>query len=347
MDAESFTQYETRALVLKDEFAVEGVDPEREVAGSIAYVNSLLPEGKKCDLMLWSGNCRPGAAAIQACRKLGVENVNGGGATISKRHPYLSNIGPRVMQWDGEVQEHAAMENEFVFTKNWTGPFQGGFRHVIDTFKYTESPRRLKPVNVYYHFYSTATPGASRALAEIYDWCMAQPLQSITTVEFAKLTRDSHTTRLYAAGPRRWVAVNEGKLRTFRMPAGKAVPDMAACRGITGYVVDKEAIYIHTDGTPAVEIALTESPAAHLRLESSMGGVTFTTLRADRAELRVSDLRPQYSLVLAGVAAGSQWIATVNGKPSTLTADAAGRLEFTCGGECTISVEPKPGVAVN
>ena len=98
---------------------------------------------------------------------------------------------------------------------DWRGPFYGGFRDVIDTFKRTESPRRLKPVNIYYHFYSASRIGALRALREVYDWSVAQPLHDMTASEFAKLTRDSRATRILQTDERSWCVVNDGKLRTF------------------------------------------------------------------------------------------------------------------------------------
>ena len=68
-----------------------------------------------------------------------------------------------------ELQVYAPVINENVYTNLWTGPYYG-FRRVLETFALTESPRRLKPIDVYYHFYSGAKVAGQQAWAEVYDF---------------------------------------------------------------------------------------------------------------------------------------------------------------------------------
>ena len=347
-DEEYIPMYENWSLVLKPEAGLSGVDPEREVAGSIAYVQSLLPPGKKCDLMLWSGNCRPGAAAIQACRRIGVENLNGGNTTISQRHPYISNISPRVMTWEGELQVLSGVQNEFVYTRNWKGPFFGGFRQVRETFEKTGSPRRLKPVNLYYHFYSAATPGALKALTEACDWVMERKLHSMTAVAFARTARDAWSTRIYRTGEDRFALVNQGHARTFRLPAGDVVPDLAACRGVTGFVREPDGLYVHTTGLPVTDLVLASAPAPQLHMESSEAEIAFAKLDKTSAAFTCTDPKPEYAVTFAGMVPASNWITVINGGASRLlTADAAGRLELRLGGQSTVVLTGVPSVAAN
>ncbi len=343
-DDEYLPLYESRALELNPKYAVKGVDPVREIEGSIKYMEErLLPPGRKVDLMLWSGNCRPGAKALDVCDRLGIENLNGGNTTICRKHPSISNVAPRTMSWDGRLQIHASNQNEFVYTNNWTGPYFGGFSQVIDTFKRTESPRRLKPVNIYYHFYSAAYLGSLRALQQVHDWCLKEPLHSMTTSEFARITRDSWSTRVLRTGERSWRLVNGGKLRTFRLPKGAGVPDVGASSGVTGWVETGGQMFVHTSGRPVTDLVLVEEPQLHLYLQDSMGEITFEKLDAYQARFRVSDLRPSYTVAFAGVKPGTAWTLVVNGRESTLTADAAGRLVLTLGGENQITLTQQQG----
>ena len=193
--------YERRNLALQEAVNYPKIDLEREIAGSIEYINNeLLPAGRNVEVMLWSGNCRPGAEALRITQRLGVENMNGGNTVISRRHSWIANVAPRVMLWDDQLQIHAANQNEFVYTNDWKGPFFGGFSQVIDTFERTDAPRRLKPVNIYYHFYSASRLGALRSLQKVYKWCVDQDLHAMTASEFAKLTRDSYRTQLFPLG---------------------------------------------------------------------------------------------------------------------------------------------------
>ncbi len=343
-DVEFIPLYENRGLELKPEanYDVERPVMEREVKGSIDYIQGLCPPGKKVELMLWSGNCRPSVEALKLCRELGVENMNGGNTVMSKRHPFLSNVSPRVMPWDGELQIHAANQNEFVYTKNWTGPYYGGFAQVLETFEETEQPRRLKPVNIYYHFYSAVTLGSLRALEKIHDWALSQPLHSLTALEYAKIARDSYGTRIYQTGPAAWTLVNQGHQRTFRLPATAGTPDLAACRGVVGYRVVGEVLYVHTKGDPVSQLVMAQKPTPRLHLESSQGEIQWQELTARKAKFAVQERRPKHTLVLAGSAPEKTWRVTIGGsKASEAKADANGRIALELSGDATVLVEEK------
>ena len=254
--------YDAAKTTLADDIDYPAVNPTREIAGSIDYINQrLLPEGKKVELMLWSGNCRPGVAALRLCRELGVENMNGGETIISKLYPSVSGIGPRLAKWGDEIQVFAANQNEFMYANGFEGPHYGGFADVIDTFELTEKPRRLKPVNVYYHFYSSTFLSSNRALEKIHDWCMGQALHPITALQFASIVRDAHRTEITELGTHHWRIKNAGALRTYRLSAKMGVPDMARCKGVLGYKQEGDITYVHTTGQTPVEIA-TEQPDA-------------------------------------------------------------------------------------
>lgn len=339
-DDEFIPLYETRGLELKQEvgYDVEKPNMDREIRGSIEYIKTLLPPGKKIDLMLWSGNCRPSPEALRVCRKMGIENMNGGHTVISKRRPFMSNVSPRIMQWDGELQIHAANQNEFVYTKNWSGPFYGGFTQVIETFEQTEEPRRLKPVNIYYHFYGAMTIGSLRALEKVHQWALDRPLHSMTAADYARTVRDSYHTRIYQQGPRQWLMVNQGHQRTFRLDATTGVPDIAGSQGITGYRRIKDSLYIHTEGQRVTRLLLADKPKEHLFLESSQGEISWQTRRGDRLEFSVKELRPNHETVLGGSAPGQRWKLVVNGASTEIIADPQGRLILKLRGDSTVSV---------
>jgi hypothetical protein len=346
-DEEFIPLYESRGLELKPsaKYDVEKPDMNREIRGSIEYIQKLCPEGKKVDLMLWSGNCRPSPEAIRICNEMGIENMNGGNTVMSRRHPFVSNVSPRIMQWDGELQIHAANQNEFVYTRNWKGPFYGGFTKVVETFESTEKPRRLKPVNIYYHFYSSATLGALKALEKVHDWCLERPLHSMTAVDYSRLVRDSHQTRIYSAGPRTWLLVNKGRQRTFRIDAAQGIPDMTQSSGVTGFRRIDGWIFVHTSGSPVTRLVLADQPPKHLHLESSQGELAWKELSAKRAEATVTELRPHHEIVFGGVEPGSSWQAKINGKATVARADKEGRITLSLSGSAHLILEPEPAVA--
>lgn len=321
-------RYDEPCLAMKSEPTFPALNLAKEITGSVKYIQeNLLPEGKRCELFLWSGNCRPGPAALRVAREAGLENLNGGNTIISRMYPGVAGIAPRTMEWDGELQVNASNQNEFMYAGGFNGPFYGGFADVIDTFELTESPRRVKPVNVYYHFYSATYLSSLRALEKIHHWAAEQKLHNITALEFVKLTKDARETRVITLGPRRWRLVNKGHLRTFRLPAKLGVPDIAHSRGVSGWTRHGDQMYIHTQGGPEAELQLAHGNelTLHPFLEQSSAEVRWHTFSPTLLELDVRDLRP-VEIVFAGLARDTVCEIGINGRAEQHVVDSAGRL---------------------
>jgi hypothetical protein len=334
--------YDASYTTLAPDIDYPKVDPQREIAGSIDYINkTLLPKGKQVELMLWSGNCRPGISALRLCRELGVENMNGGETIISKLYPSLSGVGPRMAKWGDEMQIFAANQNEFMYANGFQGPHYGGFANVIDTFEMTDKPRRLKPVNLYYHFYSSTFLTSSRALEHIHDWVLAQSLHPITALQFASLVRDAHRTQIYAVGPRSWRIANSGALRTYRLPVSAGTPNMALCKGVSGWRRDGGVLYVHTTGQPLVELSISapnQPPAAWPHLVGASADVTVLSQTRKAFHFTVAGW-DKVNIELGGLPAGISCALTIGGLASQLTADAAGQAQ--------LSVPPGSQIAVD
>lgn len=330
--------YDEQNLDLKVPYTT--LDLEREIEGSIRYINErLVPPGKPVRVFLWSGNCRPPPEALARVRQLGLENVNGGDTIISPRDPTLTAVAPRTMPWDDELQVHAPNQNENVYTNDWRGPLFGTFIHAQETFELTESPRRLKPVDIYYHFYSGDYPASLRAVESLYEWALSRPMHAITLSHYAQIARDARQTVLYAAGADRWIVVNGGVSRTVRLPAAAAGRiDLGASRGVTGWNVAHGQTYLHTDGSRAVTIALSDRPRAQPWLESSTAEIAFTERSADRMRFTVSDLRPA-TVILAGVPGSAARISIDETPGRTVEVPRDGRLELTLPAQARVLVE--------
>lgn len=333
--------YDEQNLELKVSYP--NLDLTREIIGSVAYINErLAPPDRPVKVFLWSGNCRPPAEALALTRQLGLENLNGGDTIITPRNLTLTAVAPRSMPWGDELQIYAPNQNENVYTNNWRGPLFGTFVHVLDTFKLTESPRRLKPVNVYYHFYSGDYPAAVQALETIYDWVIAQPLHAVAVSHYARMVRDARDTTIFSAGPDRWVISSRGESRTFRLPAAAAGRiDLARSTGVTGWHVDQEQTYVHTDGSTRVVLALTAHPDARPRLETSSGEINFRERTATKLAFSVSDTRPVQTL-LAGFAPSAHLRVTIDRATQSLQADASGHLSLALPTQADVIVEVAP-----
>lgn len=148
--------------------------PEREITGSVDYINrALAPTQKPVSVFLWTGDARPGQQSLAMVRELGLVNVNGGDTHPLPYDSGVAGVWPDARPIGDELQVYAPVMNENVFTNLWTGPFYG-FRNVTDSFQILEERGRLKPIGIYYHYYSGTKPESLSALEEVYRYALAQ-----------------------------------------------------------------------------------------------------------------------------------------------------------------------------
>lgn len=225
---------------------------EREIAGSVDYIRTrLAPPGKPVGLMLWSGDAAPTEAALEQVERLGMVQMNGGNTVARRLYPSLTAISA-LGTWQGRYfHVHAPIMNENVFTNLWTGPFYG-FGHVRETFDRTGTPRRLKPLNIYYHTYSASKLAALKALHAVYRHALSTPVHPVFPSEYARIAMNFNDLVLARSlDGERILVRNAVALRTLRSPAALGVPDLVASSGIAGYGEGQEGRYIHLSGTDA------------------------------------------------------------------------------------------------
>lgn len=211
--------------------------PEREILGSIDYIRSrLAPPGKPVRLLLWSGNAAPDAATLKLIEDNQLLDMNGGNTTMSRRRPTVAAVSPIGVHQGPYFQPYAPIMNENVYTNDWTGPFYG-FRDVIDTFRMTGEPRRLKPINLYYHTYSASKVAALKALHTVYDWALAQPTLAVFPSDYIAMAHNFNTLSLARAldDPDTLHIRNADALRSLRLPPDGPAPDLLRSPGLAGW----------------------------------------------------------------------------------------------------------------
>lgn len=341
-DDKTATLYEVQSLELGDQYNMGKIDPVREIKNSIEYIRaSLAPPGKPVDMILWSGNCRPGPDALAVADGMPVENLNGGDTVISRARPSISSVAPLSMRWGDRLQVNAAVQNEMLFTNGFQGPRWGGYANVIQTFERTDSPRRLKPVNIYFHMFMADRLESLNSLRKVFDWAVARPLQATTAAEYARIVRQTHGAGIFSSSPTSWIVVHGPDLRTFRLRDNGLRPDFSASRNLTGFAVHEGSIYFSTGISPRSEIVLTKSPTPHIYMESSSAEAEVTRFEQRAIGLKASDFRP-VTVTLAGLAPSTRCEVTVNGTVRTLTSDADGRLVVCDGNALELAVEGAP-----
>jgi len=233
-------------------------DLRREVAGSIAYIESrLAPPGKKVVLFQWSGDCNPTIEALAETVRAGVGNINGGDTIMTRSLPTYTAVAPLGVQKGPYFQVFAPNQNENVYTNDWTGPYYG-YRRVIETFEMTDAPRRVKPINIYYHTYAASKPSSLAALDEVHRWALEQQPTPVYTSEYVRKVQDFNRVTV-ARTAEGWRIRGLRDLRQLRIPTALGQPDLQRSRGIAGFNEHLEQRYIHA-GAEQVEIVLTPQP---------------------------------------------------------------------------------------
>ena len=242
-------------------------DLKREIEGSIRYIEDrLAPAGKKVEMFFWTGDCIPGSDALALTRQVGVLNMNGGDTVATRSQPTLTQVEGLGLQRAGGFQVFAPNQNENVYTHNWQGPFYG-FERVIETFEFTEKPRRLKPINIYFHTYLTTKRAGMQSLDKAFAYGLAQETTPVFVSDYARQVLDFQQL-VVARTPAGWRVRGASNLRTLRLPVSMGFPDSEKSSAIAGYRVGTTESYLHL-GRDAAELVLRPVESAALRLDSA------------------------------------------------------------------------------
>jgi polysaccharide biosynthesis protein PelA len=234
---------------------------DQEIAGSIAFVNSLLPAGKHVELLQWSGTTMESEAVFKAARDAGVRNINGGDTRFDADFASYAWVAPLGRQVGAFRQVYSSMSNENTYTNLWNERYFG-FRYVKETVRNTESPIRVKPFNLYYHMYSGEKLASLNALIENLSFARSLQLAPITASEYAAIVDGFFSGRITQLGERRWRVENRDGLNTVRFDhADGDDVDIRASTGVVGERHFQGSLYVALDAAdPAPVVALLSGP---------------------------------------------------------------------------------------
>ncbi|MFA6600176.1 MAG: hypothetical protein WCU74_04060 [Candidatus Omnitrophota bacterium] len=327
---------------------------EREVAGAVEDLNSLLPEGKKAVIYQWTGNCLPPQEALKRVHDLGLKNINGGDSRFDDANPSYVNVssfGRAVGPWE---QYYSSNANENIYTNLWTGPF-GAYEKVIETFRETEeasladgAARRVSPMNIYYHFYSGERPESIRALGKVYDYALGQDPIPLFTSEYVARA-EAFSKASVSETPGGWIFKGFGDLRTVRLDSERRYPDLKRSEGVIGFHTWRGHLYVHLNNVPQAVLVLSDAaPAETPYLESASAPVDDWKVEGGRILFRTRVVGGA-GYEIRNLQAGKEYRVTVTGADGkggvprfrgVFRPDGAFRLDVTGHGKFDIVVEP-------
>jgi polysaccharide biosynthesis protein PelA len=240
-------------------------DLDKEIRGSIEFIKKLCPPGKEVAVLQWSGDTSPFPAAIEQTRSIQVVNINGGDPRFDTEFPSHSWVSPVGIYNGGQLQIYASASNENTYTALWEDRFFG-FQYLTQTLQNTESPRRLKPINIYYHLYSGQKSASLNALIKNLKFAQQEEIAPVATSSYSKIAEGFYSTQFIALGEKMWLIKNRGALQTIRFDeADKLAVDMNQSQGVIGQRHHQGSLYVSLDtAKPEPIVALKEvAPSNH------------------------------------------------------------------------------------
>jgi hypothetical protein len=247
-------------------FAQGPFDVDLEIRAAADYLATLAPAGKTVPIVQWSGNTLPFEAVLRAARLAGLANINGGDTRYDREFNSVSYVAPIGRRVGAERQIYTGASNENTYTDLWTDRFFG-YRALVDTFERTGAPRRLVPINLYYHIYTGEKEPSLKALLDNIEYVRARDVTPIFTSHYAAIAAGFYSTTVERLGPSRWRIGSRGALQTLRFdpPDDSRMLDPARSTGVLGWRRDAGALYVALDpDDPAPVVALADAPAAPL-----------------------------------------------------------------------------------
>ncbi|NLI09798.1 MAG: hypothetical protein GX447_03455 [Elusimicrobia bacterium] len=220
--------------------------------------------GKKNEIFFWTGDCVAPQSALKILKENGMRNINGGYTVATRENPYLSLIAPFGIERDGYYQIYSGQQNENIYTNLWSGPFWG-YSKAIETFELTEKPLRLKPINIYYHFYSAQKQASINALKKVYDYAISLKTNPIYASQYADTVNDFYESGIYNYGSS-WIFAGNGSLKTLRL-SQNYYPEIKY--SAAGFEKNNSVSYVHLYGNPPFEIEVSNSPEKKPYLKNS------------------------------------------------------------------------------
>ena len=273
-------------------------DLNQEVTGAAKLIEAVAASAnKRVRLLQWPGDCSPFPAALRCVADAGLLNINGGDTRCDKDYPSVSAVAPLGFRRDGLTQIYASNSSEELYTDLWTDKYFG-FRDLPETWDRTGAPRRLKPINLYYHMYSGERRASLDALlGNIASLRTRGDFIGIHASHFAAIAGGFFSLDLHRISTATWRVRNRGSLQTLRFAHGdRRMLDLAVSTGVLGERVINGHLYVALDpASPDPLVALVQrvdAPPSRPVLVQSSWTVSGLSIDGDHLAFKAEGFGP-------------------------------------------------------
>jgi hypothetical protein len=206
---------------------------------------------------------------------------------------------------------------------------------VLETLRFTDAPRRLKPVALHYHAYIASSPAGLDSLRHIYAWLATQELLPVRVADYAARVQAFRELALARDLSGAFSLHGGAALRTLRLPSELGEPDLAASSGVAAFRALPQGRYVSFTGSGPRKLVLAAAVSDGPRLVSANGSVEkIEVVAPGQLALEVSGLVP-VQLELAGLPPNARCTWRSPARSLTLASDAAGSLLVRLGERAT------------
>lgn len=262
-------------------------------------------------------------ALLDQAAAYGGELVQGKTAERGSR-PTLTGVEPL---WNSQDPEHIplpiAADSSFIAGASEAYPL----RRVLETFAYTDAPRRLRPLALHYHAFALSSPGGIDALSAVYNWLNQQPLFPVRVRDYrARIAafREQVITRELNGS---FCSHGGEALRTWRVPQTLGSIDGVRSIGVGAQAELPQGRYVTFVNGKGRCLAFTSEPRRAPYIEQANGSIVQLVVDAARVRLRVAADAPVL-LRVAGLHQGARCNLVAAAQTYQRVVDARGRVEF-------------------
>ncbi|WP_320169593.1 polysaccharide deacetylase [Maridesulfovibrio sp.] len=301
-----------------------------EIVDSCRYISdNLAPPEKPCRVLLWSGMCDPLSNQAEIAAKAGILNLNGGDTVMDAHRDSYFGVSPLYRALGDYSQIYTGQANENILTDLWSGPYFG-FRNIVETMKRTGSPRRVMPIDIYYHFYSGEKFASLKALEDVYEWALSQDSARVYASSYIRMVNGFLSGKMEKVAPDRFVFSDYRDCLSVRLDGKGRVPDLRNCSNILGYDVLPEGTFVHLrPGTKRAELVLSDNMRVNdgfLFIKSSSGWVR-DFQRIPSGARFVLDCFSKGRVTLSGLVPGAKYrVIRKDGPPLELKSSEGGEV---------------------
>ena len=179
-----------------------------------------------------------------------------------------TGLSPLYRQVGKYTQVYSSNANENLYTNLWEGLYSG-FSEVIEAFKNTESPLRIRPINIYYHFYSGERISSVKALKDTYDYVLKQDINPVFPSRYIQMVHGWMNIDIKKIGQNQYEISNNGDLRTLRLDSTNLYPDYRKSKNIVGHKYLNGSLYIYLGAEGRSSLALSQKSPEQAYIKDS------------------------------------------------------------------------------